>query len=105
MRLRPFLTFIIISFILNSSLAQVDTSAISITTETVLISAPRLSVALSTLPRSVAIIEVNPNGAENQSLSLNEFIQEVPGLFVLNANNYAQDLRISIRGFGARSAF
>ena len=105
MRLRPFLTFIIISFILNSSLAQVDTSAISITTETVLISAPRLSVALSTLPRSVSIIEVNPNGAENQSLSLNEFIQEVPGLFVLNANNYAQDLRISIRGFGARSAF
>jgi iron complex outermembrane receptor protein len=29
----------------------------------------------------------------------------VPGLFIQNANNYAQDLRISLRGFGARSAF
>ena len=26
-------------------------------------------------------------------------------MFTLNANNFAQDLRISIRGFGARSAF
>ena len=107
MRLKPSFSsfFLIICPLLNYALAQVDTSGISITTEPILISAPRLSVALSSLPRSVTIVEVNPNGAENQSLSLNEFFQEVTGLFVLNANNYAQDLRISIRGFGARSAF
>ena len=29
----------------------------------------------------------------------------VPGLFSQNANNFDQDLRLSIRGFGARSAF
>lgn len=29
----------------------------------------------------------------------------VPGVFSLNSDNFAQDLRISIRGFGARSAF
>lgn len=40
-----------------------------------------------------------------QQLSLQEYLTEVPGLFTLNANNYAQDLRISIRGFGARAAF
>ncbi len=40
-----------------------------------------------------------------QRLSLQEFVSEAPGLFSLNASNYAQDLRISIRGFGARSAF
>jgi iron complex outermembrane receptor protein len=38
-------------------------------------------------------------------LSLQEYVTEAPGLFSLNATNYAQDLRISIRGFGARSAF
>ena len=30
---------------------------------------------------------------------------QVPGAFLLNSYNYAQDLRISIRGFGARSSF
>ena len=40
-----------------------------------------------------------------QQLSLQEYISQTPGLFSLNANNFAQDLRISIRGFGARSAF
>ena len=29
----------------------------------------------------------------------------MPSLFIQNANNFAQDLRISLRGFGARSAF
>ncbi|SCY42426.1 iron complex outermembrane recepter protein [Nonlabens sp. Hel1_33_55] len=40
-----------------------------------------------------------------QQLSFNEYLEGVPGLFVLSTNNYSQDLRISIRGFGARSAF
>lgn len=40
-----------------------------------------------------------------QQLSLQEYLTKHPGLFSQNANNFAQDLRISIRGFGARSAF
>jgi len=38
-------------------------------------------------------------------LSVNESLNSVPGLFALNPNNFAQDLRVSIRGFGARAAF
>lgn len=37
--------------------------------------------------------------------SLQEFLNDSPGIFSLNANNKAQDLRISIRGFGSRAAF
>lgn len=37
--------------------------------------------------------------------ALNEALQSVPGLFAMNADNFAQDLRISIRGFGARAPF
>ncbi len=37
--------------------------------------------------------------------SLQEFLVQSPSTFVLNANNRAQDLRISIRGFGSRAAF
>ena len=41
---------------------------------------------------------------QNQ-LSVNESLDATPGLFALNPNNFAQDLRVSIRGFGARAAF
>lgn len=38
-------------------------------------------------------------------LTLNESLVYTPGVFALNANNFAQDLRVSIRGYGARAAF
>ena len=38
-------------------------------------------------------------------LSLDETLLLIPGLTVSNRNNPSQDPRISIRGFGARSAF
>lgn len=37
--------------------------------------------------------------------SLDELLKDSPGVFSLNENNKAQDLRISIRGFGSRAAF
>jgi iron complex outermembrane recepter protein len=40
-----------------------------------------------------------------QNLSIYESLNSVPGLFAMNANNFAQDLRLSIRGFGSRAAF
>ena len=37
--------------------------------------------------------------------SLQDYLAAVPGLFAQNTQNFAQDLRLSIRGFGARSGF
>ena len=37
--------------------------------------------------------------------SLQDYLTTVPGLFAQNSQNFAQDLRLSIRGFGARSGF
>jgi iron complex outermembrane recepter protein len=37
--------------------------------------------------------------------NLSEALGTIPGLVVLNRQNYAQDLQISVRGFGARSTF
>ncbi len=39
------------------------------------------------------------------TLTLDESLKSLPGLFLQNQSNFAQDLRISIRGFGARSPF
>ena len=36
---------------------------------------------------------------------LSEYIESVPGVFISNDNNFAQDSRISIRGFGSRANF
>ncbi|HTS23547.1 MAG TPA: TonB-dependent receptor [Casimicrobiaceae bacterium] len=38
-------------------------------------------------------------------LNLSETLVRVPGVVVANRNNYAQDLQVSIRGFGARANF
>ncbi len=38
-------------------------------------------------------------------VNLSEAMGRVPGLVIQNRNNYAQDLQLSIRGFGARSTF
>ena len=38
-------------------------------------------------------------------LNLSEYLENIPGLVILNNNNYAQDARISIRGFGSRANF
>jgi iron complex outermembrane receptor protein len=38
-------------------------------------------------------------------VNISEALARVPGITVLNRQNYAQDLQLSIRGFGARSTF
>ena len=38
-------------------------------------------------------------------VNLSESLQSVPGASLQSRQNYAQDLQISIRGFGVRSSF
>ena len=40
-----------------------------------------------------------------QQINISEYLESVPGLFIMNNNNFAQDARISIRGFGSRANF
>jgi iron complex outermembrane recepter protein len=54
-------------------------------------------------PYSVGSIKIDPN--LHQGTSINELTNQFSGLFTLSPNNYAQDARLSSRGFGARSAF
>ena len=42
---------------------------------------------------------------DRPQVNLSEALNRVPGIATLNRQNYAQDLQISSRGFGARSAF
>lgn len=73
--------------------------------DTVFIQSSRIKSTLQKVPASVSVYQASPEDATRQQLSLQEYTQQTPGLFAQNTNNFAQDLRISIRGFGARSAF
>lgn len=55
-------------------------------------------------PASVYRIEQDSK-ANHLGVNLSETLQGVPGLQLNNRENYAQDLQISMRGFGARSTF
>ena len=54
-----------------------------------------------------AITSVGSEALRNSGpmVNLSESLARVPGLVVANRNNYAQDLQISSRGFGARAGF
>lgn len=65
----------------------------------------RLKTNELTAPYSLSTLSLPATQNGRQMLSPQEFLPAVPGVFSLNADNFAQDLRISIRGFGARSAF
>jgi len=92
-------------FFINTVQAQNSSKTSTITLDEVAIEALKLETPRSLLPYSVSVINLEGVQAMHQQLSLQEYLGAVPGLFSLNATNYAQDLRISIRGFGARAAF
>ncbi|TBV03829.1 TonB-dependent receptor family protein [Pseudomonas dryadis] len=57
------------------------------------------------LPFSVDGIDREQISDGQLGINASEVLTRVPGLVVQNRQNYAQDLQISSRGFGARSAF
>lgn len=57
------------------------------------------------LPYSVDAVNREQISDGQLGINASEVLQRVPGLVVQNRQNYAQDLQISSRGFGARSAF
>jgi iron complex outermembrane receptor protein len=56
-------------------------------------------------PASVDVIDGATLRNSQLQVNLSESLVRVPGVTALNRQNYAQDLQISIRGFGARSTF
>jgi iron complex outermembrane receptor protein len=56
-------------------------------------------------PASVDVIDGATLRNAQLQVNLSESLVRVPGVTALNRQNYAQDLQISIRGFGARSTF
>ena len=75
------------------------------TQDTVVVTATRQANTLDAVPMAVAVVGETHLQAARQGLGVDEALNQVPGLFFQNRYNFAQNLRISTRGFGARSPF
>jgi iron complex outermembrane receptor protein len=56
-------------------------------------------------PGSIEVVDGDELRAGQLQINLSEGLGRVPGLVVRNRQNYAQDLQISVRGYGARAPF
>ncbi|ABM61837.1 TonB-dependent receptor family protein [Halorhodospira halophila] len=65
---------------------------------------PRLDVDPDDYPAAVSVVGREAY-ASGRRLSLDQGLDRVPGVHTQNRYNAAQDLRLSVRGFGARSPF
>ncbi len=57
------------------------------------------------LPASVSLVDGELMRLNQMQVNLSESLGGVPGMLIQNRQNYAQDLQVSIRGFGSRSTF
>jgi iron complex outermembrane receptor protein len=69
------------------------------------VTATRLPREAARVPAAVTVIDADRLARPSRGVNLSEKLQEVPGLLARERQNYAQDLQVSVRGFGARATF
>ena len=74
-------------------------------TDNVLVQSGRLTQRQFDAPTSIYTIDADTIRDSGPQVNLSDVLARAPGVVALNRNNYAQDVQISVRGFGARSAF
>ena len=75
------------------------------TLDPVVVTATRRAARSFDVPASTDRIGAEVLGNAQPMVNLSETLVRVPGIVTLNRQNYAHDLQISSRGFGARAAF
>ena len=86
-------------------LASAQAAAPTQRLETVVVSATRTEAAALAVPAAITRIDGDALRAGRAQVNLSEGLGEVPGLLARDRQNYAQDVQISVRGFGARASF
>tara|TARA_Y100001935_G_C17310454_1_gene515649 strand:- start:2570 stop:4573 length:2004 start_codon:yes stop_codon:yes gene_type:complete len=94
--------FLILPFFVYSNFQD---SIQKIDLDNVIVKSTRINVKKKQAPLSVSVKNLIINKNYSSKSSFSDFTNLIPGLYTSSSNNFSQDLRISIRGFGARSAF
>ncbi len=82
-----------------------DTKTESTVLEPIVVTAPRVETPITRVPAAISVVNTEDIQLGQPTLGLDESLVRIPGVFSQNRFNFAQDLRVSIRGFGARAAF
>ena len=69
------------------------------------VTATRIAESSRDLPVSIDRVDAQTIRSGQLQVNLSESLMTVPGVSAQNRQNYAQDLQLSVRGFGARSSF
>jgi len=69
------------------------------------VTSTRVEKEINKVPFSISLIDKDQIQLGKQTITLDESLNKIPGVYVQNRYNFAQDQRISIRGFGSRAAF
>jgi iron complex outermembrane recepter protein len=73
--------------------------------DTIVVTATRVAESSRDLPVSIDRVDRRTLSVGQLEVNLSESLITVPGVSVQSRQNYAQDLQLSVRGFGARSSF
>ncbi len=73
--------------------------------QTMVVTAAPTTVSELDTPAAVSVVNGDEMRQVAPRVNLSESLGAVPGLQVQNRQNYAQDLQLSIRGFGSRSTY
>lgn len=73
--------------------------------QTMVVTAAPTTVSELDAPAAVSVVNGDDMRQAAPRVNLSESLGAVPGLQVQNRQNYAQDLQLSIRGFGSRSTY
>ena len=71
----------------------------------VVVSASRAEQRRFDAPGAIDAVQVDPFRTASPLVNLSELMGSVPGLQIRDRQNFAQDLQVSVRGFGTRSTF
>lgn len=73
--------------------------------QSMVVTATRSGLSELATPAAVSVVDGDRIREARPQINLSESLGGVPGLQVQNRQNYAQDLQLSVRGFGARSMY
>jgi iron complex outermembrane receptor protein len=89
----------------GSAAAPAGAPAATPATPVVIVTGSRTEHDIADFPAAIDVVGASQIRDTQMRVNASESLVAVPGLVIQNRQNYAQDLQISSRGFGARSTF
>src|SRR5664279_3220534 len=102
---RPLGLGVLLLLAVPCALAQTAADPASTVLPSVVVTATRVEAAPFDVAASIDRVDGDAVRSDRAQVNISESLGGVPGLLVRDRRNYAQDVQISVRGFGARSTF